>query len=145
MEEAHLACAQKKAIREGRLIIFEAGFSTAAVVTDVSGRGVGMDVVKRSILGMGGRVEISSTEGAGTRIAIRLPLTLAILDGMSIAVGTELYIFPLTCIVESLQPKESDIKSVAGQGQVIRARDEYLPIVALHDFFGITGERRRMT
>ncbi len=126
-------------------LIFEAGFSTAAVVTDVSGRGVGMDVVKRNIQGMGGRVDISSSEGAGTKIAIRLPLTLAILDGMSIAVGNELYILPLTCIVESLQPRASDIKSVAGQGLVIEVRGEYLPIVALHDFFNITPSHQRMT
>ena len=85
-------------------LIFEAGFSTAAVVTDVSGRGVGMDVVKRNIQAMGGRVEIDSALGLGTRISIRLPLTLAILDGMSVSVGGEMFIVPLTYIVESLQP-----------------------------------------
>jgi two-component system chemotaxis sensor kinase CheA len=126
-------------------LIFEAGFSTAAVVTDVSGRGVGMDVVKRNIHALGGRIEIHSTEGAGTKIAIRLPLTLAILDGMSVQVGDELYIFPLTCIVESMQPDAASIKSMAGQGLVVEVRGDYLPIVPLHDFFGIKPHSSKVT
>ena len=116
-------------------LIFEAGFSTAAVVTDVSGRGVGMDVVKRNIKAMGGRVDIESHDGEGTKILISLPLTLAILDGMSVSVGGELYILPLTCIVESLQPKPEQIKTVQG-GNVICVRDEYLPVLPLHHVFG---------
>ncbi|MDD5299689.1 MAG: chemotaxis protein CheA [Gallionella sp.] len=119
------------------LMIFAPGFSTAAVVTDVSGRGVGMDVVKKNIEGIGGRVEISSKFGEGSTVTIRLPLTLAILDGLSIAVGDQLYIVPLSFIIESLQPKAEDIKEISGQGQVLHVRGEYLPIIALHQVFNI--------
>jgi two-component system chemotaxis sensor kinase CheA len=119
-------------------MIFAPGFSTAAVITDVSGRGVGMDVVKRNIEGLGGRVEIASKSGEGSTITIRLPLTLAILDGLSIAVGDQIYIVPLSFIIESLQPKAEDIKEISGQGQVIHVRGEYLPLIALHKVFGIT-------
>ncbi len=119
------------------LIIFEAGFSTVDVISDVSGRGVGMDVVKRNIQGMGGRVEIDSAPGVGTRISIRLPLTLAILDGMSIGVGKETFILPLGNILESLRPMAKDIKSVVGQAHVIEVRGEYLPVIALHELFNI--------
>lgn len=118
-------------------LIFEAGFSTAEVVTDVSGRGVGMDVVKRNIHALGGRVEIDSAAGAGTRISVRLPLTLAILDGLSVAVGDEMFIVPLTYIVESLQPAAAEIKTVSGRGRVVHVRGEYLPLVALHEVFNI--------
>ncbi|MFN0316270.1 MAG: chemotaxis protein CheW [Burkholderiales bacterium] len=118
-------------------LIFEAGFSTAEVVTDVSGRGVGMDVVKRNIRGMGGRIEIDSALGAGTKIRIRLPLTLAILDGMSVAIGGELFIVPLTVIIESLRPQPPDITSVQGTGMVIKVRGEYLPVIALHEILGV--------
>jgi two-component system chemotaxis sensor kinase CheA len=118
-------------------LIFAPGFSTAAVVTDVSGRGVGMDVVKRNIEGMGGRVEIDSNEGHGTKITIRLPLTLAILDGMSVAVGSEIFILPLGIITESLQPPKEDVKSVAGEGRVVHVRGEYVPLIALHEVFHI--------
>ena len=119
------------------LMIFAPGFSTAAVVTDVSGRGVGMDVVKKNIEGIGGRVEIASKAGEGSTITIRLPLTLAILDGLSIAVGDQLYIVPLSFITESLQPKPEDIKEISGQGMVIHVRGEYLPVIALHQIFNI--------
>jgi two-component system chemotaxis sensor kinase CheA len=118
-------------------LIFEAGFSTAAVVTDVSGRGVGMDVVKRNIHALGGRVEIESALGHGTRVAVRLPLTLAILDGLSVEVGGEMFIVPLAYIIESLQPAEGDVKTVAGQGCVVHVRGEYLPVVALHAIFNL--------
>jgi len=116
-------------------LIFEAGFSTAEQVTDVSGRGVGMDVVRRNIQAMGGRVEIESMLGIGTRITVRLPLTLAILDGMSIAVGDQTYILPLSYIIESLQPQASDIKTLSNQARVIQVRGEYLPVVVLHEVF----------
>jgi two-component system chemotaxis sensor kinase CheA len=119
------------------LLIFEAGFSTADVVTAVSGRGVGMDVVKRNVHAMGGRVEIDSSPGAGTRISVRLPLTLAILDGMSVSVGEEVFIVPLTFIVESLQPAGKDIKTIAGMGTVVHVRGEYLPVVALHQVLNV--------
>lgn len=119
------------------MLIFEAGFSTAAVVTDVSGRGVGMDVVKRNISAMGGRVEIESALGVGTRISVRLPLTLAILDGLSVGVGDQMFIVPLTYIIESLQPAAADIKSVSGRGRVVKVRGEYLAVIALHEVFNL--------
>jgi two-component system chemotaxis sensor kinase CheA len=118
-------------------LIFEAGFSTAEQVTDVSGRGVGMDVVRRNIQSMGGRVEIDSMLGVGTRMTVRLPLTLAILDGMSIAVGDQTYILPLSYVIESFQPQVGDIKTLSNQARVIQVRGEYLPVVALHEVFNI--------
>jgi two-component system chemotaxis sensor kinase CheA len=118
-------------------IIFAPGFSTAAVITDVSGRGVGMDVVKKNIESISGRIEIASSPGQGTSMTIRLPLTLAILDGLSIAVGDQIYIVPLGFISESLQPDPVDIKEISGQGEVVHVRGEYLPLVALHKMFNI--------
>ncbi len=118
-------------------LIFEAGFSTADQVTDVSGRGVGMDVVRRNIQSMGGRVEIESIFGVGTRMTVRLPLTLAILDGMSVAVGDQTYILPLSYVVESLQPQTGDIKTLSNQARLIQVRGEYLPVVVLHEVFNI--------
>jgi two-component system chemotaxis sensor kinase CheA len=116
-------------------LIFAPGFSTAEVVTDVSGRGVGMDVVKRNISAMGGVVEIRSALGFGTTISIALPLTLAILDGMSVSLGQSLYVIPLNLIVETLQPRAEDIKTVTGEGRMVHVRGEYLPIIALHSLF----------
>ena len=118
-------------------LIFAPGFSTAEIVTDVSGRGVGMDVVKRNITAMGGVVEIRSARGFGTTISISLPLTLAILDGMSIKVGEEIYILPLGYVVESLQPAPDDIKEISGQGQVVKVRGDYLPLIPLYQIFDI--------
>ncbi len=118
-------------------LIFAPGFSTADVVTDVSGRGVGMDVVKRNIAAMGGTVDIRSIPGTGTTIAISLPLTLAILDGMSVKVGEEIYILPLGYVIESLQPAAVDVKEVAGQGKVVKVREEYLPLIPLYRIFAI--------
>lgn len=118
-------------------LIFAPGFSTAEVVTDVSGRGVGMDVVKRNITQMGGVVDIRSAKGFGTTITISLPLTLAILDGMSIKVGEEIYILPLGFVVESLQPRHEDIKEINGKGRVIKIREEYLPLIPLYETFNI--------
>jgi two-component system chemotaxis sensor kinase CheA len=118
-------------------LIFAPGFSTADVVTDVSGRGVGMDVVKRNITAMGGNVEIHSITGTGTTIAISLPLTLAILDGMSVKVGDEIYILPLGYVIESLQPASTDVKEIAGQGKVVKVREEYLPLIPLYQIFAI--------
>lgn len=121
------------------MLIFEAGFSTAEVVTDVSGRGVGMDVVKRNIADMGGKVELSSSEGHGTRTTIKLPLTLAILDGMSVSVGGQTFILPLGSIVESLQITDQELKTVSGDGKLLRVRGDYLPLVALYEVFEIEG------
>jgi two-component system chemotaxis sensor kinase CheA len=118
-------------------LIFAPGFSTAETVTDVSGRGVGMDVVKRNITQMGGTIDIRSAKGFGTTILISLPLTLAILDGMSIRSGDEIYILPLGFVVESLQPAKADVKEIAGQGRVVKVRGEYLPLIPLHQMFNI--------
>jgi len=120
-------------------LIFEAGFSTAEQVTDVSGRGVGMDVVRRNIQSMGGRVEIDSMLGIGTRMTVRLPLTLAILDGMSVAVGDQIYILPLSYVLESLQPSAGDIKTLSNQARVVQVRGEYLPVVVLHELFRLNS------
>ena len=116
-------------------LIMEPGFSTAEVVTDVSGRGVGMDVVRRNIIELGGRLELDSVEGYGSRTIIRLPLTLAILDGLSVSVGPETYIIPLNAIIESLQVSDADLKTVSGEGQLLRVRGEYLPLVKVHEIF----------
>jgi len=135
--ERGLAVSDAMSDQEVWLLIFEAGFSTAEVVTAVSGRGVGMDVVRRNVHAMGGRIEIDSSLGVGTRISIRLPLTLAILDGMSVSVGEEIFIVPLTFIVESLQPAKEDIKTIAGVGTVVHVRGEYLPVVALYEVLNV--------
>ncbi|WP_020166516.1 MULTISPECIES: chemotaxis protein CheW [Methylotenera] len=116
-------------------LIFAPGFSTAETVTDVSGRGVGMDVVKRNITSMNGTVEIKSALGFGTTISISLPLTLAILDGMSVSLGDSVYVIPLNLIVETLQPNPADVRTVTGQGYMVHVRGEYLPIIALHQMF----------
>ncbi|MEQ1589465.1 MAG: chemotaxis protein CheW [Gallionella sp.] len=126
-------------------IIFAPGFSTASMVTDVSGRGVGMDVVKRNIESIGGRVSIHSEQGHGTTTTIRLPLTLAILDGLSVLVGEQIFIVPLSFIIESLQPSASDIKEISGQGQVVHIRGEYIPVIALHQVFCIPAKATHPT
>ena len=118
-------------------LIFHAGFSTAEKLTDVSGRGVGMDVVRKNIQALGGNIEIDSELGKGSTIAIHLPLTLAILDGQSIAVGDETYIVPLVSIIETVNIDESTINRVAGKGETFRLRDEYLPIVRMHEIFSV--------
>jgi two-component system chemotaxis sensor kinase CheA len=122
-------------------LIFLPGFSTAEQVTDVSGRGVGMDVVKRNIQAMGGHVEITSHAGKGSTTRIVLPLTLAILDGMSVKVGEEIFILPLNFVMESLQPRHEDIYTVTNGDRVVRVRGEYLPLVALHKAFNVEGAR----
>ncbi|UVE66875.1 chemotaxis protein CheA [Burkholderia pyrrocinia] len=122
-------------------LIFAPGFSTAETVTDVSGRGVGMDVVKRNIQSMGGHVEITSQAGRGTTTRIVLPLTLAILDGMSVKVGSEIFILPLNFVMESLQPSNDDIYTVGNGERVVRVRGEYLPLVALHEVFSVEDAR----
>jgi two-component system chemotaxis sensor kinase CheA len=113
-------------------LIFAPGFSTAAQITDVSGRGVGLDVVKRNVMSLGGRIDIESDQGKGTTFTIRLPLTLAIVDGMCVSVGEQTFIIPLVNIVESMQPQEKDIKTLAGDDQLLLVRNEYWPILALY-------------
>lgn len=126
-------------------LIFAPGFSTAEQVSDVSGRGVGMDVVRRNIQSMGGHVQILSRLGLGTTIRIVLPLTLAILDGMSVRVGQEIFILPLSAVLESLQPRSEDLYSMAGTDLLLKVRDEYLPVVALHQVMGVVEARTEPT
>ncbi|MGD9942540.1 MAG: chemotaxis protein CheW [Burkholderiaceae bacterium] len=118
-------------------LIFEPGFSTADAVTDVSGRGVGMDVVRKNIMALGGSVELDAAVGYGTRVSVRLPLTLAIMDGMSVGVSEETYIVPIASVVESIQLDTAQIRSVAGSNKVIQVRDEYLPVLALDELFKV--------
>ena len=118
-------------------LIFAPGFSTADQVTDVSGRGVGMDVVKKNITSLGGTVDIDSAEGYGMSVKVRLPLTLAIMDGMSIGVGDEVYILPLSSVVESFQVEETMIKTIGGTGRVVEVRDEFMPVIDLEKVFHV--------
>ena len=118
-------------------LIFAPGFSTAEEVTDVSGRGVGMDVVKRNIAALNGSVEIDSAEGYGMKVSVRLPLTLAIMDGMSVGVGEEVYILPLSSVVESFQVNADDVSTVAQGSQLVKVRDEYMPVIALEKIFQV--------
>ncbi len=118
-------------------LIFAPGFSTASEVTDVSGRGVGMDVVKKNIVALGGSVEIDSAEGHGMTVRVRLPLTLAIMDGMSVGVADECYILPLSSVVESFQVQPGMIRTIGGSGRVVEVRDEYMPVIDLERVFDV--------
>lgn len=118
-------------------LIFAPGFSTAEVVTDVSGRGVGMDVVKRNIAALNGTVDIDSSEGYGMKVSVRLPLTLAIMDGMSVGVGGEVYILPLSSVVESFQVKGDAVNTVGQGSQLVKVRDEYMPVIELEKIFQV--------
>ena len=118
-------------------LIFEPGLSTAEEVTDVSGRGVGMDVVKRNITALGGTVEIDSAANYGTTVRVRLPLTLAIMDGMSVGVGDEVYILPLSSVVESFQVRPGMIRTLGGTGRIVDVRNEFLPVVDLERVFEV--------
>lgn len=120
-------------------LIFMPGFSTADVVTDVSGRGVGMDVVRRNIQSLGGNIDIHSETGKGVTFTVRLPLTLAIVDGMSIALGDQTFILPLTFIVESIRPEPNAVRAINGNGRVIEVRGEYVPVVVLKDLLGFAA------
>jgi two-component system chemotaxis sensor kinase CheA len=118
-------------------LIFLPGFSTADVVSDISGRGVGMDVVRKNISSLGGSVEVSSLKGIGTTFTIRLPLTLAIMDGQSIKVAEQNYILPLVSIIESLEVDQKDVKLVSGRGELYELRDEYVPVIRIYDIFNL--------
>lgn len=140
-----MAVSENMTDEEVGMLIFAPGFSTAEQVTDVSGRGVGMDVVKRNIQEMGGHVEIQSKQGSGTTIRILLPLTLAILDGMSVKVAGEVFILPLNAVMESLQPREEDLHPLAGGERVLEVRGEYLPLVELWKVFEVDGAKTEAT
>jgi two-component system, chemotaxis family, sensor kinase CheA len=118
-------------------LIFAPGFSTADVVSDVSGRGVGMDVVRRNVNELGGHIQVLSEAGQGTTVRIRLPLTLAILDGQLVRVGEEVYVVPLVAIVETIQIRQERVNTITGQAELFRLRDDYIPIVRLYELFGI--------
>jgi two-component system, chemotaxis family, sensor kinase CheA len=122
------------------LLIFRAGFSTAEKVTEVSGRGVGMDVVRRNIEGLGGTIAIKTSAGQGTTFLLKLPLTLAIVEGMAVRVGSETYLVPLLSIIESLQPPAGAVKTIVGRGQVINVRGLYIPIVRLYEAFHLEAD-----
>jgi two-component system, chemotaxis family, sensor kinase CheA len=145
LKKAHengLAVAEDMADEEVWQLIFAPGFSTADKVTDVSGRGVGMDVVLRNVQALGGRVSISSGQGTGSRVVVSLPLTLAILDGLSVQVGEEIFIVPINSIIESLQPRPDAVDEVGGNS-TIRVRGSYLPLLRIGDVFGIAGALKR--
>ena len=118
-------------------LLFAPGFSTAEKVTEISGRGVGMDVVRRNIQGMGGHVYVTSQKGQGTATRIVLPLTLAILDGMSVKVGEEVFILPLSHVMESMQPEAAQLRTMTGGEHVLYVRGEYLPVVSLGAVFSV--------
>ena len=125
-------------------LIFLPGFSTAEKTTDLSGRGVGMDVVRRNVKELGGKIELRSERGKGSRFIITLPLTLAIVDGQSVAVGAETYIIPLISIVESMRLKETGISRLSGHNEVFSFRGDYLPIIRLHELFGVQPRTRAL-
>jgi two-component system chemotaxis sensor kinase CheA len=126
-------------------LIFEPGFSTADKVTDISGRGVGMDVVRKNIHNLRGRIEISSEFGKGTNFLIRLPLTLAIIDGVVVRVSNEKYIIPTLSIVESIRAKDEQLSTVVGRGEIFSIRGELLPLFRLHRLFGLDGAKEDPT
>jgi two-component system chemotaxis sensor kinase CheA len=130
-----IAAGQELSDAEVAELIFQPGFSTAAQATDLSGRGVGMDVVRRNVRDLGGSVGVRSVSGKGSTFTITLPLTLAIIDGLVTAVGSERYIVPLTSIVESLRLRADAVRKIAGGGEVFHFRDEYLPVMRLHRAF----------
>jgi two-component system chemotaxis sensor kinase CheA len=121
-------------------LIFRPGFSTADKITDVSGRGVGMDVVKRNIEALGGMVSIRTEQGRGTTFNLKLPLTLAIIEGMTVRVGTELYIIPLVSIIESIQPKDCSRRALMGQAEMVSVRGNFHPVVRLYQAFNSEAE-----
>lgn len=121
-------------------LIFAPGFSTASAVTDVSGRGVGMDVVKRNVDALNGSLTVTSRAGAGTCVRIKLPLTLAIMDGLSLRIGQQIFVLPLLPIVESIRPSSQQLKSLLGRGEVVYVRDEAIPLVRLYQLLGVEPE-----
>lgn len=132
IEKGLVADGQRLSDAEIYALIFAPGFSTAATVTDVSGRGVGMDVVRRNIEALQGSIAIRTQPGQGTTFTIRLPLTLAIMDGLMVGLGDDVYVLPLLSVVESFRPRASDVHLLAGQGEVVRVRREVIPLVRLY-------------
>jgi two-component system chemotaxis sensor kinase CheA len=137
MQNGRVAPEQVLTDEEVHALIFQPGFSTAAKVTEVSGRGVGMDVVKRNVESLGGTITIHSEIGKGTRFRIKLPLTLAILDGQALQVGEQIYILPLVAITESVRPSRGSVHKLSGGAEVVMIRDRALPVLRLHRLFGV--------
>jgi len=123
-------------------LIFQPGFSTAEKITDVSGRGVGMDVVKRSVENLRGKIEVLSEKGKGTSVLMKLPLTLAIIDGIMVRAGNRDFIIPTFSVLESLCPDQSDCNKVVDRGEMIKIRESLHPLVRLHELFGFEPRRR---
>jgi two-component system, chemotaxis family, sensor kinase CheA len=140
-----LAADQHPTDEEVLALIFRPGLSTAEKVTNVSGRGVGMDVVKRNVEALGGSIAIRSEPGAGTCFTIKLPLTLAIMDGQSLRVGEQVYILPLVTIVESIRPTRSAVARVFGRGETLTVRGQVLPVIRLHELFGVEPRTTELT
>ncbi len=122
-------------------LIFQPGFSTAEKVTDISGRGVGMDVVKKNIESLNGKVFIRSKPNAGTTVSIKLPLTLAIIDGLTVSVGDEVFVIPISSVVESLRPEKENVKTLNEKGEVVKVREDYIPLVRLHELLDIPARK----
>lgn len=144
-EKGLIADGEDLSLEEIHNLVFLPGFSTASQVSDVSGRGVGMDVVKRNINDLGGSIELESTQGRGSSFTIKLPLTLAIMDGQLVRVGKEILIIPVLSIIESLQIRKELLNAVAGKTEVYRFRDEYIPLIRLDKVYGITSDLRELT
>jgi two-component system chemotaxis sensor kinase CheA len=139
LERGLLTAAESPTDEQLQALIFRPGFSTAETVSEVSGRGVGMDVVRKNIEALGGAVALNSRPGEGTRVSIKLPLTLAILEGQLVRVGSERYVLPLVSILESTRPSPDEVRRIAGQGEVVMVRKNPVPLVRLHELFGIEG------
>lgn len=137
MEKGLIAPDTKLSDEEIDNLIFLPGFSTAESVTNVSGRGVGMDVVRKNIQSLGGRISVTSNPGKGTKFSLSLPLTLAVMDGMVIEIGHEKYVLPLVNIIQTLRPNGEEVNSLPNGNRVMMFRGEYIPIVPLHKVFGI--------
>ncbi len=137
VEKGVLASPAEVSDEDANALIFAAGFSTADVISDVSGRGVGMDVVKSNIEEMGGSVGIESYYGEGTKFSLRLPLTLAIIQGLIVGIGQEKFIIPITMVLESKRPTQEEVKTVEGTGEVMSFRGHYVPIIRLYKLFKI--------
>ena len=140
MEKGLVEEGEELSVEQVQDLIFIPGFSTAVTVSDVSGRGVGLDVVRRNITDLGGMVEVASEPDHGGKFTIRLPLTLAILEGLMVRVGGQIYILPLLAIVESVQVKKEQVNAVAGKAEFYHYRGEYLPVIRLHEVFNIETE-----
>jgi two-component system, chemotaxis family, sensor kinase CheA len=137
LERGLIAQAETLSDEEAQSLIFRPGFSTAEKVTDLSGRGVGMDVVRRNVESLNGSIGVRSVPGKGASFRIRLPLTLAILDGLLLRIGAPTFVLPLVAIVESIRPRRGDLRLLAGGGEVVTVRGEALPLVRLHQLFGV--------